>query len=42
MAIVGWVGAGMEVVDGMRAAKAKGVGRMSGADGAHPECEVID
>ena len=40
MGMVGWTGAGMEVVDGMHAGKAKGVGCMSGDAGAFPECEV--
>ena len=40
MAMVGWVGAGMEVVDGMHAAQSQGVGRKSGDVGAHPGCKV--
>ena len=31
----------MEVVDGMHADKAKGVGRMSGDAGALPVCEMV-
>ena len=39
MAMVGWVGVGMEVVDGMHAGQSLGVGRMSRDAGAFPECE---
>ena len=41
MAMVGWVGAGMEVVDDMHAGGNWGVGCMSGDVGALPVCEVI-
>ena len=41
MAMVGWVGAGMEVVDGLHAGQSQGVGVMSRDAGASPECEVI-
>ena len=41
MATVGLVGVGMDVVDGMYANKAKGVGRTSGDAGAFAKCEVI-
>ena len=40
MAMAGWVGAGMEVVDGMHSGQCQGVGRISGEAGALPECEV--
>ena len=42
MAMVGWVGAGMEVVDGMHAGQSQGgVGHIAGDDGALPEYEVM-
>ena len=41
MAMVGWVGAGIKVVDGMHAELSKVVGRISRDAGALPECEVI-
>ena len=40
MAVVGWVGAGMEVVDGKHARQNQRVGRMSGDAGALTDCEV--
>ena len=40
MAVVGWMGAGMEVVVGRHAGQIQGVGRMSGDAGSFPECEV--
>ena len=40
MAIVGWVRARMEVVDGRHAGQGRGVGRMPGDAVALPECEV--
>ena len=42
MALMGWVGAGIEVVDGMPAEQSQGIGRMSGDAGELPECEVIE
>ena len=42
MAMLGWVEAGMEVVDGMHVGQSRGeVGRLSGDAGAFPECEVM-
>ena len=41
MAMVGLVGAGMEVVDGMHAGQSHGICHMSGDAGAFPECKVI-
>ena len=41
MAMVGWVGAGMEVVDGMHAGQNQGLGCMFGDARAFPEYEVI-
>ena len=41
MVVVGWVWAGMQMVDGMLAGQSRGVGRMSGDAGALPECDVI-
>ena len=41
MAMVGWMGVWMEVVDGVHAGQSWGVGCMSGDAGALPECEVI-
>ena len=38
--MVGFVGARMEVVDGMHVEQSQR-SRMSGDGGAHPECEVI-
>ena len=38
---MGWVWAGMEVMDGMHAGESHGVGCMSGDAGALPEFEVI-
>ena len=38
--MVSMVGAGMEVMVGRHAGKSQRVGRMSGDDGAHLECEV--
>ena len=40
MAVVSWMGAGMEVVVGKHAGQRQGVGRMSEDAGAFPECEV--
>ena len=40
MAVVGWVGVGMEVVDGMLVGQSQGVGHVSGDAGALHECEV--
>ena len=41
-AMVGWVGAGMEVVDGMHAGQSRwGGGRLSEDAGALPEREVV-
>ena len=36
-AMMGWVEAGIEVVDGMQSVQSHGVGRMSGDSGALPE-----
>ena len=41
MAIVGWMGAGMELVLGWHAGQSQVVGRMSGDAGAFPECVGI-
>ena len=38
MAMVGWMGAGMELVRGRHAGQSQMVGRMSGDVGAFPEC----
>ena len=38
MAVVGWMGAGMELVFGKHAEQSQGVCRMSGDAGAFPEC----
>ena len=38
MAMVGWMGAGMELVLGMHAGQSQVVGRMSGDAEAFPEC----
>ena len=38
MAMVGWMGAGMELVLGRHAGQSQMVGRMSGDAGAFPEC----
>ena len=38
MAMVGWMGAGMELVLGRHAGQSQVVGRMSGDAGAFPEC----
>ena len=38
MAIVGWMGAGMELVFGKHAEQSQVVGRMSGLAGAFPDC----
>ena len=40
MAMVGCMGAGMEVVDGMHAEQSQRVGCMTGDGGALTECEV--
>ena len=40
MVIVGWVRAGIEVVDDLHAGQGKGVGRMSEDAGALSWCEV--
>ena len=40
MAMVRWVRAGTEVVDGMHAEQSQGDGRMLEDAGALPECEV--
>ena len=40
MAVVGWMGAGMEVVVGRHAGQSQGVDLMSGDAGALPVCEV--
>ena len=42
MAMVGWMGAGMELVFGRHAGQSQGVSRMSKDARAHFECEVID
>ena len=42
MAMVGWMGAGMELVFGRHAGQSQGVSRMSKDPRAHFECEVID
>ena len=39
--MVGWLWAGVVVVDGMHAGQNQGVGRMSGDTGSLPECEVM-
>ena len=41
MAMVGWMGAGMELVLGRHAGQRQVVGRMSGDAGAFPECVGI-
>ena len=38
MAMMGWMGAGMEVVFGKHAGQSQVVGHMSGDAGAFPEC----
>ena len=38
MAMVGWVGAGMELLLGKHAGQSQVVGRVSGDAGAFPEC----
>ena len=38
MAMVGWMGVGMELVLGKHAGQSQVVGRMSGDAGAFPEC----
>ena len=40
VAVVGWIGVGMEVVVGKHAGQSQGVGRMSGDAREFPECEV--
>ena len=40
MAMVGWMGAGMELVPGMHAGQSHGISRMLGDAGAFPECEA--
>ena len=42
MAMVGWMGAGMELVFGRHAEQSQGVSRMSKDARVHFECEVID
>ena len=42
MAMVGWMGAGMELVFGKHAGQSPGVSRMSKDARVHFECEVID
>ena len=41
MAMVGWMGAGMELVFGKHAGQSQVVGCMSGDAGAFPECVGI-
>ena len=41
MALVGFVGSGMEVVDGMHVGQSQGGGRMSGDAGAFPMLAAI-
>ena len=41
MAMVGWMGAGMELVLGRHAGRSQVVGRMSGDAGAFPELNTI-
>ena len=41
MAMVGWVGAGMEVLDDMHAGEYQGVGCMLGDAGALSECKIM-
>ena len=42
MAMVGWMGAGMELVFGKHADQSQGVSRMSKDARVHFECEVIN
>ena len=42
MAMVGWMGAGMELVFGKHAGQSQGVSRMSKDARVHFECEVIN
>ena len=42
MAMVGWMGAGMEMVFGKNAGQSQVVGRMSKDARVHFECEVIN
>ena len=42
MAMVGWMGAGMELVFSRHVGQSQGVSRMSKDARAHFECEVID
>ena len=42
MAMVGWMGAGMELVFGRHAGQSQGVSRMSKDERVHFECDVID
>ena len=42
MAMVGWMGAGMELVFGMHAGQGQGISRMSKDVRVHFECEVIN
>ena len=42
MAMVGWMGAGMELVFGKHAGQSQGVSRMSKDAIVHFKCEVID
>ena len=42
MAMVGWMGAGMELVFGKHAGQSQGVSGMSKDARVHFECEVID
>ena len=39
--MVGWVGVGMEMVNGMHAGQSQGSGCMSGEAGALAMCELI-
>ena len=41
MDLVGWVGAGIVVVDGVHAQHSQGVGQVSGDAGELPECKVM-
>ena len=42
MAMVGWMGSGMELVFGKHAGQSQGVSRMSKDARVHFECEVIN
>ena len=42
MAMVGWMGAGMELVFGKHAGQSQGVSRMSKDARVHFECEMIN